>query len=160
LRIRFRILIRRNQRFILHATSPGNYQAWIAVSDLPPGKARFKEFVRGVRRAVGGNDKSASHATRLADTENFKVKYGPDFPTCRFWKRIQGRIMSKEQLDAMGLVAAPEPESVTIAVSHKAQRRPGQFRDRASKVWPDYARSLAGAPAAGKATVPTAAWPI
>ena len=57
-----------------------------------------------------------------------------------------GRVMSKEQLEAIGLVAAPEPRNVTIAMSHKAQSRPGQYRDRASKVWPDYARSLAGAP--------------
>jgi hypothetical protein len=45
----------------------------------------------------------------------------------------------------MGLAAVPEPESVTVAVSHKAAGGPGT-RDRASKVWPDYARSLAGAP--------------
>ena len=42
----------------------------------------------------------------------------------------------------MGLVAAPEPEGV----SHKAQGNPGQYRDRAPKVWPDYARPLTGAP--------------
>jgi hypothetical protein len=109
---------------------------------------------------VGGNDKSASHATRLAGTENFKGQIRPGLPHLQILEAHPGRIMSKEQLDAMGLVAAPEPESVTIAVSHKAQRRPSQVRDRASKVWPDYARALAGAPAARKATVPTAAWPI
>ena len=40
--------------------------AWIAVSGAPAGKEEFKEFTRRVRRAVGANDKSASHATRLA----------------------------------------------------------------------------------------------
>ena len=75
---------------IIHATSPGNYQAWIAVSGVSEDKEQFKEFTRRVRRAVGGNDKSASHATRLAGTENFKVKYGPDFPPCKFWRPIQG----------------------------------------------------------------------
>jgi hypothetical protein len=48
---------------IIHATSPGNYQAWIAASGVPEGKEQFKEFTRRVRKAVGGNDKSASHAT-------------------------------------------------------------------------------------------------
>ena len=131
---------------IIHATSPGNYQAWIAVSGVSEDKEQFKEFTRRVRRAVGGNDKSASHATRLAGTENFKVKYGPDFPTVQILEAHPGRIVSKEQLEAMGLVAAPEPRSVTVAVSQKTQSSAGQHRDRASKVWPDYARSLAGAP--------------
>ena len=118
----------------------------IAVSGISEDKEQFKEFTRRVRRAVGGNDKSASHATRLAGTENFKVKYGPDFPTVQILEAHPRRIVSKEQLEAMGLFAAPEPRSVTIAVSQKAQSSPGQHRDRASKVWPDYARSLAGAP--------------
>ena len=131
---------------IIHATSPGNYQAWIAVSGVSEDKEQFKEFTRRVRKAVGGNDKSASHATRVAGTENFKAKYGPDFPTVKILEAHPGRIVSREQLEAMGLVAAPELGSVTIAVSHKAQSSPGQYRDRASKVWPDYARSLAGAP--------------
>src|ERR1700722_9609760 len=66
--------------FLIHATSPGSHQAWIAVSGFPEGKEAFKEFMRRVRKAVGDNDKSASHATRVAGTENFKVKYAPDYP--------------------------------------------------------------------------------
>lgn len=49
---------------IIHATSPGNHQAWVAVSGVPEGKEQFKEFTRRVRRAVGGNDKAASHPSR------------------------------------------------------------------------------------------------
>jgi len=40
-------------------------------------KEAFKEFVRRVRKAVGGNDNSASHATRVAGTKNFKLEYAP-----------------------------------------------------------------------------------
>jgi len=40
--------------FIIHATSSGSYQAWIAISGLPEGKEAFKEFMRRVRKAVGG----------------------------------------------------------------------------------------------------------
>lgn len=58
---------------IIHETSPKNYQAWIAVSGVPEDKEAFKAFFRRVRQAVSGNDKSASHATRLAGTENFKA---------------------------------------------------------------------------------------
>jgi hypothetical protein len=78
--------------FIIHATSPGNYQAWIAVSGLPEGKAQFKEFMRRVRNAVGRTDKSASHATRLAGTENFKTKYLPEFPTVTILETHPGRV--------------------------------------------------------------------
>jgi hypothetical protein len=80
--------------FIVHETSPGNHQAWIAVSGVTAGKEEFKEFTRRVRRAVGGNDKSASHATRLAGTENWKLKYLPDPPTVKILEAHPGRIMT------------------------------------------------------------------
>ena len=132
---------------IIHATSPGNYQAWIAVSGLSEGKEEFKAFARRVRKAVGGNDKSASHATRLAGTENFKTRYGPDFPTVKILEAHPGRIVSQEQLEAMGLVAAPEPQIAAPAfASRSKQGRGGNDRTRSEKVWPNYARSLAGAP--------------
>ena len=53
------------------------------------------------RKAVGGTDKSASHATRLAGTENFKTKYLPEFPTVTILESHPGRVMRLEQLEAM-----------------------------------------------------------
>ena len=99
--------------FIIHATSPGNHQAWIAVSGIAEGKEAFKECTRRVRKAVGGNDKSASHATRVAGTENFKVKYAPAFPTVSIVETHPDRIMTPEQLEALGLLAPPEPVKET-----------------------------------------------
>jgi len=58
--------------FLIHATSPGNHQAWIAVEGVA--KAESKDFIRRVRKAVGDADKSASGASRLAGTFNFKEK--------------------------------------------------------------------------------------
>src|SRR5712692_7666869 len=55
-------------------TSPGNYQAWVAVSN--PGDA---DFARRLRKGAGG-DPTASGATRIAGSQNFKEKYSPDFP--------------------------------------------------------------------------------
>lgn len=139
----------RQAAFIIHATSPGNCQAWLAVSGVPDDKEAFKTLMRRVRAAVGvdTNDKSASHATRLAGTENFKTKYGPDFPTVQIVEAHPGRIMSPEQLEQMGLVAAPEPEVAVSAFAVRAgQGRGGAHHPRSNKVWPDYARSLAGAP--------------
>jgi hypothetical protein len=134
--------------FIIHATSPGNYQGWIAVSGVPEGKEQFKEFMRRVRKAVGDTDKSASHATRLAGTENFKVKYAPEFPTVTIVETHPRRIMTPEQLEAMGLLAPPEPVQTT----------PLKFTPRAenSKVreWPSYEKALAGAPQNREGTGP------
>jgi hypothetical protein len=63
-----------------------------------------------VRRVVGSNDKSASHATRLAGTENWKAKYLPNPPVVRILEAHPGRIMTPAQLEPLGLLAAPEPE--------------------------------------------------
>jgi hypothetical protein len=128
--------------FIIHATSPGSYQAWIAVSGVPEGKEAFKEFTRRVRRAVGGNDKSASHATRVAGTENFKLKYAPAFPTVTIVETHPGRVMTPEQLEALGLLARPEPVKTTaLKFTRQAENTSGKDRQ-----WPSYERALAGAP--------------
>jgi len=128
--------------FIIHATSPGNYQAWIGVSGLPEGKEPFKEFVRRVRKAVGGNDKSASHATRVAGTENFKTKYAPHFPTVTILETHPGRVMTVHQLEALGLVAPPEPvKATTLAFARRSQHS-----SEGTRQWPSYEKSLAGAP--------------
>jgi hypothetical protein len=137
----------RSAACIIHATSPGNYQAWIAVSGVPEDKEAFKAFTRRVRKAVGGNDKSASHATRLAGTENFKTKYGPDFPRVSIVESHPGRVMTEGQLEAMGLLATSETETANGEAKIAPRRAgPSEYRPRAAKVWPDYARSLAGAP--------------
>jgi hypothetical protein len=128
--------------FIIHATSPGNYQAWIAVSSVAEGKEQFKEFTRRVRKAVGGNDKSASHATRVAGTENFKLKYAPAFPTVNILETHPGRILTPEQLESMGLLARPEPVQATAL---KFTRR-GENSSGKDRQWPSYERALAGAP--------------
>src|ERR1035441_1441790 len=127
---------------IIHATSPGNHQAWIAVSGVPEGKEAFKEFTRRVRKAVGGNDKSASHATRVAGTENFKTKYAPEFPTVSIVETHPGRVMTPDQLESLGLLAAPEPvKTTTVKFPRRAQSTSGRDRH-----WPSYEMSLAGAP--------------
>jgi hypothetical protein len=128
---------------MLHATSPGNYQAWIAVSGLPDGKGVFKNFMRRVRKAVGGNGKSASGATRLAGTENFKRKYIPDFPVVSIVETTPGRVVTTGQLEALRLVVPPEPVEVPTVISLDTSRRQ---RVRGQRQWPDYQRCLERAP--------------
>lgn len=128
--------------FIIHATSPGNYQAWMAVSNAPKEKEAFKEFTRRIRSAVGENDKSASHATRIAGTENFKAKCAPAFPTVTIVETHPRRVVTPEQLKELGLLAPPEPVKETaLKFTRRAENRSGKERQ-----WPSYDRALAGAP--------------
>jgi RepB DNA-primase from phage plasmid len=117
--------------FIIHSTSPGNYQAWFAVSGSSKDKEEFKEFMRRVRKAVGGNDKSASHATRVCGTENFKPDYVPDFPVVTTVHGAPGRVMTAETPSQMGLLAKPEP------VQQWAPTVRTYTSDR-GRIWPSY----------------------
>jgi hypothetical protein len=128
--------------FLIHETSPGNRQAWIAVSGAPEGKEQFKEFTRRVRRAVGANDKSASHATRLAGTENWKTKNLPNPPTVTILEAHPGRVMTPAQLEELHLLAEPEKTASVVDLRpHCVSRNPDRERQ-----WPDYERCLSGAP--------------
>jgi len=123
-------------------TSPGNHQAWIAVSDLAD-PLEAKEFARRLRKATGA-DPTASGATRVAGTANYKHKYEPDFPTVRILTAAPGRIMAPAQLEALGLVAPPEPPR-EVPVTPLRVSRGHESKHRAKK-WPDYARCLQSAP--------------
>ena len=72
--------------FLVLETSPGNFQAWLAL----PGR-EDKEFARRVRRGTGA-DATASGATRVAGSLNFKDKYAPDFPRVAIHAAQPGRM--------------------------------------------------------------------
>jgi hypothetical protein len=54
--------------FLTLETSPGNFQAWVAMPD-----AEDKDFARRLRKGAGA-DPTASGATRVAGSLNFKDK--------------------------------------------------------------------------------------
>ena len=120
--------------FLALQTSPGNFQAWIATAG-----AEDKDFARRLRKGTGA-DATASGATRVAGSLNFKDKYAPNFPRVAIEQAQPGRKTTPAELERLGLVAAPEP----------APRRtfpPARPRARESnRKWPDYARCLDGAP--------------
>lgn len=121
--------------FLMLTTSPGNHQAFVAIA--PAGD---EDFARRLKRGAGA-DVTASGATRVAGTANFKRKYEPDFPTVSILDATPGRTVTTAQLESMGLVAKPEPRrSLPIPPARVSRRR--------SRTWPDYARCLEGAPLA------------
>lgn len=128
--------------FLTLQTSPGNHQAWVAVSDLKKGE-ETKDFARRLRKGAGA-DPSASGATRIAGTTNYKRKYEPDFPTVRIVDTVPGRVVTTAQLDSLGLVASPEPAPAVIPI--RSRRR--HSATEGERTWPDYQRCVTGAPPA------------
>ena len=123
----------RSAAFLILTTSAGNHQAWVAVRECGP------DLARRLRQASGA-DPSASGATRVAGSVNFKRQYAPDFPTVQILEATPHRTVTRGELEALGLVAAPDPVPVI---------RPGRgSSDRRAKAWPSYERCLQNAPPA------------
>jgi hypothetical protein len=126
--------------FLMLATSPGNFQVWLALKDAAEGREDRKAFARRVRKGAGA-DLSASGSVRIAGSLNFKAKYAPEFPRVEITQHNAGRMTSAAELAAAGFVAA----EATEAPRHVSPRRfPGVRK------WPSYAATLRGAPAAMK----------
>jgi hypothetical protein len=67
--------------FLTIETSPGNFQAWLALPGMED-----KDFARRLRKGTGA-DTTASGATRVAGSVNFRDKYAPHFPRLRSIRR-------------------------------------------------------------------------
>jgi DNA primase RepB-like protein len=117
--------------FLIIETSPGNHQAWLAL----PGE-HDREFARRVKRGTGA-DLTASGATKIAGSLNFKDKYAPEFPRVTIREAQPGRMTSSAELERMGLVAPPETF---------APLSPARPLSRGTDKWPSYAMCLDKAP--------------
>jgi len=119
--------------FLILTTSPENHQAWIAVQDCDADLARRL-------RGGSGADPSASGATRVAGSLNFKRRYAPNFPMVRVLEAAPKRTVTRAELQALGLVAAPDPSPV--------EPTGRAYQGRGPKQWPSYERCLQHAPPA------------
>jgi hypothetical protein len=129
--------------FLVLCTSPGSFQAWLALSDVPSDNDVLKAYKRRLKRGVGGADKSATGATRIAGSFNFKTKYAPNFPLVEMTYVNAGHTVTMAELEQAGLVAPPEEADIAPG-SVPQQFRPA--RSTAVRKWPDYQRALSGAP--------------
>ena len=95
--------------FMTLRTSPGNGQVWLAVSDGPKesDEEAAREFRTRVRRGAGA-DHSATGATRIAGSLNFKTKYAPAFPVVTITTTAAGRLTTVAELEKAGLIAPRE----------------------------------------------------
>src|SRR6516164_9147050 len=113
-------------------TSPGNGQSWVAVEDATP------DFARRLRQGTRA-DASASRATRIAGSRNFKAQYAPHFPTIEILTSHPGHVVSRVALESRELVAPVE--AVPFTTSGVARLLAGRRK------WPSYPRCGAHAPA-------------
>lgn len=120
--------------FMVLCTSPGNFQAWVAVKDSPA------DFARRLRKGAGA-DPSASGATRISGSLNFKTKYSPAFPTVEITHAAPGKIVTAAELDSAGLVAPAEEAPARAFLRGSPARRAGK-----AKRWPSYALCVQNAP--------------
>jgi hypothetical protein len=129
--------------FMLLCTSPQNHQAWVAVKDAPADKDQAKDFARRLRKGAGA-DPTATGATRISGSLNFKTKYAPAFPMVQITHTQAGKVTTAAEIENAGLVADREepqpPAGVPPKISRPGQKLPGERR------WPDYQQALSGAP--------------
>jgi hypothetical protein len=118
--------------FLTFHTSPGNHQAWVAISDAPD-----EDFARRLKKGAGA-DPTASGATRIAGSVNFKEKYAPNFPRIGLALHTPARIVTAQELTDAGLVAPPEERPARVSPILPRAGKP--------RKWPDYQRCLDGAP--------------
>jgi hypothetical protein len=131
--------------FLVLCTSLGNFQAWLALIDAPRDNDDLKAFKRRLKRGIGGADKNATGATRIAGSRNFKTKYAPNFPLVEMTYTNAGHKVTMAELEQAGFVAPPEVD-IALAAPASVPRRFRASRAAAVRKWPDYQRALAGAP--------------
>ena len=127
--------------FLTVHTSPGNCQVWLAVSDGPKGREEAKQFRTRVRRGAGA-DQSATGATRIAGSINFKSKYAPNFPTVSLGQVNAGKTITVDQLERAGLISREQ----TAPQAAASVPPPVAARPASGRHWPDYQQALRGAP--------------
>lgn len=116
--------------FLSLETSPGNFQAWVAIADGDADLAR--RLVKGL-----DVDWNASRAVRIAGSPNCKEKYAPDFPEVKIAGIRPGLIVQPPELQDL----LPRENSIPIAPPPWSQQKfPPENRG-----WPSYQQCLSGA---------------
>lgn len=123
--------------FMVLETSPGNFQAWVAAKDAP------EDFARRLRKGAGA-DPTASGATRVSGSVNFKTKYAPEFPLVELSQVNAGNVTTPAALEAAGIVAGQEEPRPPRQEVNRVSRAGRQTR----KKWPSYKFCVDHAPLA------------
>jgi hypothetical protein len=123
--------------FVALETSPGNYQAWLAL----PGKLD-KDLARRIRKGAGA-DIGASGATRIPGSLNFKPDHAPEktgrphYPRVTITAAHPQLTTTTDELERLGLVA-PKENFAAVA--------PARFEADRLRIWPDWQMAVDSAP--------------
>lgn len=125
--------------FLTLRTSPRErgHQAWLAV------EGGDRELTSRLKRGLGA-DMSASGSVRMAGTGNYKRAYKADFPTVAIEDAHPGRIVTRAQLESMGLAAPAPPKPKPPSSPLRCSDRPRRL------AWPSYDLCLHEALARGR----------
>jgi hypothetical protein len=81
--------------FMTVCTSPGNYQVWLAISDVPQeSNGEAARLFRTRTRRGAGADRSTTGAIRIAGSKNFEQKYASAFPIIELVRVAAGRAVT------------------------------------------------------------------
>ena len=116
--------------FLFLETSPGNFQAWVAMAG-----SNDEDFSRRLRKGTGAHA-NACGATRVAGSFNFKDKYAPNFPRVAIRQTQAGCLTTPSELERFGLVTAAEPSAPPPFSPVRA--RPSSHIQK----WPSYKSSV------------------
>ena len=97
------------------------------------------DFSRRLRKGAGA-DPTASGATRVSGSLNVKDKYAPTFPLVKTVHTSPGRVVTRAELEVLGIVAPPE-RAAPAAIPLSRLRPDGRG-------WPSYQRCVENAPPA------------
>jgi hypothetical protein len=118
--------------FLIHRTSANGHQVWLALDEKPD-----LEFKRRLKKGAGA-DIMATGATRIAGSLNFKHSYAPAFPCVEIVHAAPGRVITRDALESLSILAPPQPvRQAPVRVS---------LVSRGVRKWPNYRKCLDGAP--------------
>lgn len=120
---------------LIHGRDQPGKGAGLAVRGREGDEDADLNFRRRVKKACA-TDPRASESVRVAGSLNFKQKYAPNFPCVAITHAAPGLMASRDQLQELGLVAAPDIIPAPRGVPLRGSR---------GRSWPDYQRCLAGA---------------
>lgn len=125
--------------FLILRTSPKErgYQAWLAV------QGGDREFTRRLKEGTGA-DLEASGSVRMAGTGNFKRAYTSNFPLVAIEEIHPGRIVTRSQIESMGLAAQAPAKHELPAAPLRCSVPPCRL------AWPSYDRCMEESLARGR----------
>ena len=114
--------------FLTLQTSPGNFQAWIAI---PASDKDDEDFSRRLRKGAGADPIGQRRDPDAREAINFKPKHAPDFPPVQIAASSPGQLQrgsSSKRLDSLPRRRKRPPAPAFIRAQAQQVTRPGMAK--------------------------------